>query len=82
MKEFISNIISDTLKRDKNGVRRWSKTSLTMLTAWITALVMAIDNHYKHGFNYSVWIVFIGIATTSKVIDRTAKKIKPENVQE
>lgn len=82
MKKLISNIINDTLKREKNGVRRWSKTALTMLTAWIMALAMAIDHQARTGFDYSVWIVFISVATGMKIADRAAKAIKSENVKE
>jgi len=82
LKRLILNIVDDTLKREKNGVRRFSTTKLTMFSAWLITVSMAIDHHCKNGFNYSVWIAFLGVATGMKIADKISKKIQPKNSQE
>lgn len=79
MVKFITQIVDDTLKREKDGVRRFSKTSLTMLTSWIVVLYMAIDNHIREGFKYEVWLALLTVATGIKIADRISKRIKPDN---
>jgi hypothetical protein len=68
-------IIVDTLK--VNG--SWSRTSLTMFTAWVAALYMAYYDLYKNGFHMEVFLTFVGVALGSKVTDSISKKINPQN---
>ena len=82
MKVLISNIINDTLKREKLGVRRFSRTALTMLSAWIIVLYMAIDDFIRHGLRLEVWFALLGVATTIKIADAASKKLRPEKLSE
>ena len=75
MKKIIMNLINDTLKRDKNGTRRFSRTSLTMFSAWLIAISFAIFDFISNGLRYDVWIALLGVATVVKVADSAAKKL-------
>lgn len=66
-------ILVDTLKVDG----RWSRTSLTMFTAWIASLHMAYYDMYKNGFHMEVFLTLVGVALGSKVTDSISKKINP-----
>jgi hypothetical protein len=69
------SILNDTLKVDG----KWSRTSLTMFTAWIASLHMAYYDLYKNGFHMEVFLTLVGVALGSKVTDSISKKIhKPE----
>lgn len=68
-------IVNDTLK--VNG--KWSKTNLTMLTAYLIAIYMAIFDLYRNGFNFEVFCVFIALSTGMKYFDSIKK---PETIQE
>ena len=61
----MKDIIEHTLK--KKG--RWSRTSLTMFTAWIIAIVMALYDLWDEGFRFEVFMVFSGIALGSKIVE-------------
>lgn len=56
---------------------KWSRTSLTMFTAWFAALHMAYFDMYKNGFHMEVFITLVGVALGSKVSDSISKKINP-----
>ncbi len=73
-------IIDDTLKRYDNGRLVWSRTSLTMLTAWVISIYMALWDMYKNGFNYEVFCVFAGVALGAKVTDAWSKKMTTTSV--
>jgi hypothetical protein len=72
------NIINDTLKKkDSDGVIRWSRTSLTMLTAWISVLFSFYYDLIKNGFNEASFIIMVGVALGSKLTDAWTKRINP-----
>jgi len=72
----IVSIINDTLKKKTDdGTLRWSRTSLTMLTSWITTIGMAIEHYHKDGFDYQVFLVFAGIAISTKLADSIGQRI-------
>ncbi len=76
--KILNEIANDTLKRaDSKGVLRWSRTSLTMLTAWIVSLYMAGYDMYKNGFHTEVFLTLVGVALGSKVADGFSKKLDP-----
>lgn len=77
--ENACTIIDDTLKRDKDGVRRFSKTALTMLCAWLLVMYTYIDDHIKNGFRWEAFLVMVGIATGMKTADAIAKKLNKTN---
>lgn len=71
---IIKNIVRDTLKR--NG--KWSRTSLTMLSSWLIALVMAILDFCFNGLRFDVWLGLISVSIGSKISDSLSKKIHNE----
>lgn len=68
---IIKDIVNDTLK--KNG--KFSRTSLTMFSAWFVGLVMSIIDFAFNGLRFDVWCVLIGVAMGSKITDSYSKKI-------
>jgi Na+/proline symporter len=76
--KMLSDIADDTLKKpDKKGVLKWSRTSLTMFTAWVVSIYMAMYDMYNHGFKYEVFLAFVGVALGSKIADGFSKKLDP-----
>lgn len=76
---FIKNIINDTLKRkDETGLLVWSRTSLTMASAWATVLWSYIHYTIKDGFNEAAFYALVGVALGAKVTDAVSKKLNPE----
>lgn len=72
-------LIDDTLKRDKNGVRRFSKTALTMFTAWILVIYTYITDFIEHGFRSESFVIMVAIATGMKTADAISKKLNKDN---
>ena len=66
-------ILEDTLKKDG----KYSRTSLTMFTAWIMVVGMAFFDFIDKGMRYDVWLTLVGVATGMKIIDSYSKKIQP-----
>ena len=75
MGNIIKDIINDTLKKEVNGKVRWSRTSLTMFSAWFISLTMAIIDFGFNGLRFDVWFVLIGVAMGSKITDSYSKKL-------
>jgi len=72
----MKSIIKDTLKKKTDdGTLRWSRTSLTMLSAWIVVLSMAIVDYCKHGIRYDVWATLVCVALGSKLTDAISQKL-------
>ena len=71
---MLKEILNDTLKR--NG--KWSRTSLTMLSSWFIALVMAILDFFFNGLRFDVWLGLISVSIGSKISDSLSKKIHNE----
>ena len=77
------SLIDDTLKKpDKDGKLRWSRTSLTMFTAWGLSIYMALYNLWYHDFNYEVFIAFMAVALGAKVTDAWSKKLSKNDKNE
>jgi len=72
---LIRNISRETLKKKVNGIREWSRTSLTMFSAWILVVFMVIFDLYKEGFRYDVFVTMCGVALGTKVTDAYSKKL-------
>jgi hypothetical protein len=68
---MIKDIIYDTLKKDG----KWSRTSLTMFTAWLIACWLAISDYLFNGFKYEVFVTFVGVALGSKLTDSIGTRI-------
>lgn len=72
-----SEIANDTLKRkDPDGTRRWSRTSLTMASAWFLCCLTYAYDVYKEGFRLDAFTIMVGVALGSKWIDAKSKKIE------
>lgn len=75
---LLYEIANDTLKRpDETGKLKWSRTSMTMLTAWVVSIYMALYDMVKNGFEFEVFLVMVGVALGSKVTDAFSRKIDP-----
>lgn len=75
---LVSEIVNDTLKKHdpKDGIRRWDRMKLTMLTAWLVSLFMALRDYYFNGLRYDVLVLFVGVSLGSKVIDGVSKRLE------
>lgn len=69
-----NGIINDTLKIDG----KWSRTSLTMLTAWVTVLWSYHYDVIRNGFNETAFGLMLSVAVGVKVTDAISKKINPQ----
>ena len=76
---WINDLINDTLKRKdaSDGSLKWSRTSLTMLTAWISVLWAFHYTFVKYGFNEVAFVTMSSIALGAKIADAYTKKITP-----
>jgi len=72
MKLLLQALIQDTLMKDG----RFSRTSLTMFSAWLIVITMAIADFIDKGMRYDVWLTLVGVATGIKILDSVSKKIK------
>lgn len=68
---ILREILQYTLKKDG----KWSRTSLTMFSAWIVSLYMAIFDFCFNGLKYDVWVTLVVVATGIKITDAWSKKI-------
>jgi hypothetical protein len=72
MKKHITSLINDTLKKDG----KWSRTSLTMFSAWKLVIFMVIFDLYKEGFRYDVFVTMVGVALGTKLTDSIGKRVE------
>jgi len=72
VKKHIISLINDTLKKDG----KWSRTSLTMFSAWNLVNFMVIFDLYKEGFRYDVFVTMVGVALGTKLTDSVGKRIE------
>jgi hypothetical protein len=68
---FISDVLHDTLTKDG----KWSRTSLTMFSAWIVVIFMALFDFCRRGLQFDVWLTLVVVATGIKITDAWSKKI-------
>jgi hypothetical protein len=67
----LREILQDTLKKDG----KWSRTSMTMFSAWVLSLSMAMFDFFFNGLKYDVWVTLVVVATGIKITDAWSKKI-------
>ena len=67
----LREILHDTLKKDG----KWSRTSMTMFSAWVLSLSMAMFDFFFNGLKYDVWVTLVVVATGIKITDAWSKKI-------
>ena len=72
MKRHILALINDTLKKDG----KWSRTSLTMFSAWKLVIFMVIFDLYKEGFRYDVFVTMVSVALGTKLTDSIGKRVE------
>ena len=68
---FIADVLHDTLTKDG----KWSRTSLTMFSAWIVVIFMALFDFCRRGLQFDVWVTLVVVATGIKITDAWSKKI-------
>jgi len=79
---LFQSLIDDTLKRkDSEGILRWSRTSLTMFTAWVASLFAFFLDAIKHqgDVNGAMFSVMVGVALGSKVTDAWSRKLTQQD---
>lgn len=69
---LFKDIINDTLKRDG----KFSRTSLTMATAWFAVLITYIWDFINEGFRMDAFTVMVSVALGVKWIDAKSKQIE------
>jgi hypothetical protein len=72
MKRHIIALVNDTLKKDG----KWSRTSLTMFSAWKLVIFMVLFDLYKEGFRYDVFATMVGVALGTKLTDSIGKRVE------
>ena len=74
----MSEVANDTLKKRDihDGIRRWDRMKLTMLTAWVSALIYAFYSLAVAGFRFDVFATLVGAALGNKVLDGFTKKLE------
>jgi len=72
MKRHLTSLINDTLKKDG----KWSRTSLTMFSAWKLVIFMVIFDLCKEGFRYDVFATMVGVALGTKLTDSIGKRVE------
>ena len=76
MKRIFKKLVQDTLMKIENDKLRYSRTSLTMFSAWLLVVYMIIYDLYKEGFRYDVFVTMVGVALGTKVTDSISEKLK------
>lgn len=60
----------------ENDKLRYSRTSLTMFSAWLIVVYMVIYDLYLEGFRYDVFATMVGVALGTKITDSVSQKLK------
>ena len=76
MKRILQRLVQDTLMKLDEGRFRYSRTSLTMFSAWLLTVYMVIYDLYKEGFRYDVFLTMVGVSLGTKLTDSIGQKIK------
>jgi len=72
VKKILFDLVNDTLKKEG----RYSRTSLTMASAWFFALSFAWFDFMDKGLRFDVWVTLVGVALGSKITDSFSKKLE------
>jgi len=75
VKHIIKQLVQDTLMKYEGDRLRYSRTSLTMFSAWLLVIYMTIYDLYKEGFRYDVFATMVAVALGTKITDSVSKKI-------
>lgn len=74
-KNWLNQVIDDTLKKEDGGRRRFSRTSLTMFASFVMVVITWIYMLVFVGFRMDVFLTLCGMALGSKLTDAFGKKI-------
>jgi len=75
VKHIIKQLVQDTLMKYEGDRLRYSRTSLTMFSAWLLVIYMTFYDLYKEGFRYDVFATMVAVALGTKITDSFSKKI-------
>lgn len=76
--EQLQIFVRDTMKeKQSDGTWKWSKTALTMASAWYSCLYAFFFDLIKNGFNFEAFMVMAGVGTGVGVAAAYAKKLNP-----
>lgn len=70
--KHLKQVAIDTLKRDG----KWSRTSLTMASAWFAILLTYFIDFYMNGFNEMAFTELLAVALGAKWVDAKSKEIE------
>ena len=68
---MLKQIIDDTLKKDG----KFSRTSLTMFSAWVLVYLIAVIDYIRTGYRSEVWLTLVAVAVGVKLSDAIGKRI-------
>jgi hypothetical protein len=69
------SLIDDTLKKEG----KWSRTSLTMFTSYVFSLILAIFDYIHRGFNFEVFLTYVGLSAGVKLSAAVEKRLTNKN---
>jgi len=69
---YFKNLIEDTLKKDG----KWSKTSLTMFSAWLLVVFMTIFVMIKEGFRFDVYTMLVFVSLGIPLVPPISNRIR------
>ncbi len=76
--EQVSIFVQDTLKEKQlDGTWKWSKTALTMASAWYSVLFAFFFELLKKGFDIESFLIMACVGTGIPIASAYAKKINP-----
>ena len=68
---MLNKIINDTLKIEG----KYSRTSLTMFSAWVLVYLISIIDYVRTGYRSEVWLTLVAVAVGVKLSDAIGKRI-------
>lgn len=68
---MLNKIINDTLKIEG----KYSRTSLTMFSAWVLVYLISIIDYIRTGYRSEVWLTLVAVAVGVKLSDAIGKRI-------
>lgn len=68
---MLKQVINDTLKIEG----KYSRTSLTMFSAWVLVYLISIIDYIRTGYRSEVWLTLVAVAVGVKLSDAIGKRI-------
>ena len=68
---MLNKIINDTLKIEG----KYSRTSLTMFSAWVLVYLISIIDYVRTGYRSEVWLTLLAVSVGVKLSDAIGKRI-------